>query len=212
MKRKIVYAAMLFVGLLAPIKSIAQSDEIMQLMLNIEKLAQFKQILADMKKGYEILDKGYGSVRELSQGNFTLHQVFLDGLLQVSPTVREYGRIADIIRYQGSLAKEYRAAWDRFLNSGNFDTMETDYLKKVYDRLILESLRNLDNLVNILTADRLRMSDDERLEAIDEIFLDMGDRLSFLRYFNDQVSIMSFHRENGSREIQGSKLIYGLPQ
>jgi hypothetical protein len=40
-----------------PVK--AQATELAQLALNIEKLAQFKQILADLKKGYEILSGGY---------------------------------------------------------------------------------------------------------------------------------------------------------
>ena len=33
----------------------AQSDEVQQLLLNIEKLAQFKKILKNMKNGYQII-------------------------------------------------------------------------------------------------------------------------------------------------------------
>jgi hypothetical protein len=33
----------------------AQKAEIEQLLLNVEKLAQFKQILKDMKKGYDVV-------------------------------------------------------------------------------------------------------------------------------------------------------------
>ncbi len=47
--------------------------EIEQLLLNVEKLAQFKQILKDMQDGYEILVQGYGVIKNLSEGNFNLH-------------------------------------------------------------------------------------------------------------------------------------------
>jgi hypothetical protein len=59
----------------------AQSDEVQQLLLNIEKLAQFKKILKNMKNGYQIIFKGYTAVKDTSQGNFNLHKTFLDGLM-----------------------------------------------------------------------------------------------------------------------------------
>src|SRR5687768_17492678 len=78
----------------------AQSFEAQQLLLNVEKLAQLKQILSDLKKGYGIVSAGYNTIKNISEGNFKLHQVFLDGLLQVSPVVKKYKRIVDIISNQ----------------------------------------------------------------------------------------------------------------
>ena len=65
-----------------------QSQEAKQLLLNVEKLAQLKLMLSHMKTGYQILEKGYTSIKNISQGNFNLHRDFLDGLLQVSPAVK----------------------------------------------------------------------------------------------------------------------------
>src|SRR5258705_9709897 len=94
--------------------SFGQAQEIAQLLLDIEKLAQFKQILSDMKKGYEILSGGYNAIKNISEGNFNLHQTFLDGLLKVSPAVQKYERIADIIQYQLRIVKEYKTAFNQF--------------------------------------------------------------------------------------------------
>ncbi len=76
-------------------QTMAQSTEVQQLLLNIEKLSQLKKILSNMKKGYEIVSNGYNTIKDISKGNFNLHQDFLDGLLQISPTVRKYKRIAE---------------------------------------------------------------------------------------------------------------------
>ncbi len=212
MTRKMICTAILFVGLLVPPKLTAQSNELVQLTLNIEKLAQFRQILSDMKKGYQILSTGYNAVKDLSQGNFTLHQVFLDGLMQVSPTVRDYKRVADIIRYQGYLVKEYKAAYSRFRKDGNFKTDELQYLSRVYNRLFNGSMQNLDDLITVLTANKLRMSDDQRLEYIDDIFSDMEDKLEFLRHFNEKTTVLAIQRAREKKDISTLELIYGLPK
>jgi hypothetical protein len=69
----ILILIIILIGMVFPYRISAQSQEMQQLILNIEKLAQFKQILADMKKGYQILNGGYKAVKDLSKGNFNLH-------------------------------------------------------------------------------------------------------------------------------------------
>ena len=197
-------------GLLPAFKASAQADEIAQLVLNIEKLAQFKQILSDMKKGYQILEGGYNTVLNISQGNFSLHKAFLDGLMQVSPTVRNYRRVADIINYQVVLVKEYRNAYDRFRRDNNFNPNELAYLSRVYDNLLKESLRNLNELTTVITAGKARMSDDERLQAIDRIYADMQDKLMFLRHFNNNTAVLAVQRAKERNDVQAIRKIHGL--
>ena len=209
MKRQLIVLIML-VGLLFPSRVAAQSQEMQQLILNIEKLAQFKQILTDMKKGYQILNGGYNVVKDLSKGNFSLHETFLDALMQVSPTVRKYKRVGDIIHYQVLLVKEYKAAFNRFRNSGNFNPEEITYLEKVYSKLFKESIRNLDELTSVISANTLRMSDDERLAAIDKVYVDMQDKLSFLRNFNNNTSVLVIQRTKERNDINAMRSIYKI--
>ncbi len=187
-----------------------QSQEIAQLLLNVEKLAQLKQILSDMEKGYEIVSKGYNAVKDLSQGNFSLHKTFLDGLMEVSPAVKKYKKVADIINYQLLLVREYKNAWSRFKQSGYFSDDEIAYLGRVYDNLFRRSLRNLDELTMVVTAGQLRMSDDERLSAIDRIHLDMRDKLDFLRSFNNNTSLLGLQRAKELNDVKTMRGIYGI--
>ena len=191
-------------------KALAQKEEIAQLLLNVEKLAQFKQILSDMKKGYKILNGGYNTIKDLSEGNFSLHKTFLDALMEVSPTVKNYKRVADIINYQVILVKEYKSAFSRFKRDNNFNQQELAYLGRVYENLFKQSLNNLDDLVTIITANKLRMSDDERLEAIDKIFADMQDKLLFLRHFNNNTNVLAVQRAKERNDANTMRLIYGI--
>ena len=188
----------------------AQSDEAQQLLLDVEKLAQFKQILSDLKKGYQIISSGYSTIKNLSQGNFNLHKTFLDALMEVTPAVKKYKRIADVINDQLLIVKEYKKAFGRFKQDNNFNSEEIDYLGKVYFNLSKQSLNNIDELTTIITANKLRMSDDERLAAIDRIYNDMQDKLMFLRHFNNNTTILAVQRAREKNDAVTMKKIYGL--
>jgi hypothetical protein len=190
----------------------AQSAEVQQLLLNYEKLTQLKNILTDMKKGYQIVSKGYSTIKNIAEGNFNLHDAFINGLMAVSPEIRNYKRVPDIIEYQKNIVKEYKKAFDRFRRSGNFSPNEIEYLAKVYSNLFNQSLRNLDELANVITASKLSMSDDERLKAIDRIFQDTEDKLQFLRDFNKKTTILSIQRDKEKREIEKTQQLYQLNQ
>ncbi len=188
----------------------AQSYEVQCLVLDCSKLAQLKSILSDMKEGYGILTQGYGAVKDISEGNFHLHQVFLDNLMKVSPAIRKYGRVTDMVSDQLAMMKEYKSAWQRFRSDARFTPEEVQYLANVYGHLIQLSLAKLDDLTTILTDGTVRMNDEERLARIDELAEDMHDKLTFLRYFNGNTSVLSLQRARQQNDINASRNLYGI--
>ena len=192
--------------------ALAQTQEATQLLLNYEKLKQLEEILDNMYKGYKILSQGYDRIKGIAEGNYKLHQVFLDGLYAVNPTVSKYKRIPMIIDYQSQLMKEYKRAYKRLRNDGNLTADELRYLESVYTYLAKQSLRNLEELTMIVTASKLRMTDDERLKAIDRIFLDMESKLSFLRYFNNSTQMLAMQRGREESDVMTIQSLYELEQ
>jgi hypothetical protein len=188
----------------------AQSFEIQQLLLDCEKLTQLKDIYSDMKKGYEILSEGYNAVKDISEGNFDLHKLFLDDLLNASPAVQKYQKVADIINCQLQIMSEYGNAYNRFKQDDNFSADEIIYIGKVYSKLIDESVKGLSDLTTVITDGVLRASDDERLNQIDKLDAEMKDRLHFLRYFNNNTTILSLQRARERNDANTVKGIYGL--
>ena len=190
--------------------SFSQSQEAQQLLLNWEKLTQLKKILNDMYTGYKIVHKGYTTIKDISQGDFTLHKDFLDGLLEISPAVKKYKRIADIISYQLRIVKGYKTAFDQFKLSKYFTTGEIEYLGKVYTNLLKESLKCLDELAMVITAGKLRMSDDERLQAINRIYITIVGQFSFLQDFNNSTGVLSVQREKDQQDIDISRKLHDI--
>jgi hypothetical protein len=185
----------------------AQLGEAEQLLIDVEKLAQLKGILQNMYDGYQVLFSRYTTIRHIAQGNFSLHKTFLDALLEVSPAVRNYKRVADIILVQTSITRYNKTAWANFCRSPDLSPGELEYIQKVYQNLLKKTGKNLEDLTNILTAGMLRMNDEERLKAIDRIWEQTQLQASFLKTFTSSTGWLSLQRRREVLETQHLKVL-----
>ena len=196
--------------LLYSLQARSQSQEVQQLLLNWEKLTQFRKILQNMYDGYKVLHTGYTTIKDISQGSFTLHKTFLDALLEVSPAVRNYQKIKDIIGYQLQLVKEYKAAYAELKGGGSFTAEEVVYMGRVYQNLLAESGKSLEALLLVMTSGSLRMNDEERLAAIYRIYVTVEDQLTFLKTFNSDAALLSLQRKSEKVDTDLSRKVFGF--
>lgn len=208
--KKLIISIWITLGLGNALPLQGQTQEAQQLILNYEKLLQLEEILDNMHKGYKILSQGYNAIKDIAEGNFTLHKVFLDGLYAINPAVRDYKKIPEIIRYQQLLLKESKRTYSRFKNDPNLTIREMEYIENVYASLLKQSLRNLDELLMIITAAKLRMNDEERLQAIDRIFYDMEAKLSFLKHFNNSTGALVLQRAKEKNDVTTIQKLYDV--
>ena len=189
-------------------QSRAQAEEIQQLILNLEKLTQFRKILQNMYDAFKLLSNGYNAVKDISEGNFNLHKTFLDGLADVSPAVKKYRRIADIIDYQLRIVNDSKKVLQQFKSDKQFTAEELNYLTGVYDNLIRQTLQHVEELLLVVTAGKLRMSDDERLQVIDRIFLSVESQYSFVREFSNSTKLLSLQRKSEQLQVDRMQLLH----
>lgn len=209
--KKVLIGLMILMGSIGYVPPVhAQAQELEELALDIQKLAALKSILKEMYDGYKILTTGYNAVKDISQGNFSLHKLFLDGLLTVSPTVKKYVRIVDIINSQLTIVTEYKMALAHFRGIQLFNNSDINYLESVYNNVFNRSLQNLDELLMIITDNQLRASDAERISAIDRIYKDMEDKLEFLRQFDNNAGLLATQRQKALEENQSLQRLYGI--
>jgi hypothetical protein len=207
MKRSVLVLLLLF---FLSSKSFSQTQAIQQLLLDVEKLTQLKNILTELKSGYEIVSDGYTTIKNISEGNFNLHDIFLKSLLEVSPAVKNYIRVKDILDAQLSIVREYKNALKQFRGSGEFSVDEINYLEKVYANLLNHSLNNLQTMMMVITAGKLRMSDDERINSIDGVWKEVSQQLTFLRHFNNQARILCLQRAKEKNDLSTINQLYDV--
>lgn len=209
-KQSLLIALFVALASVGPSCASAQAAAIEQLVLDYEKLSELKTILSDMKKGYQIISQGYETVKNIASGNFSLHQVFLDALMAVSPAVKNYKRINDIVNAQLEIVKEYKQYYAQFKADRNFNPDELTYMGQVYGNLFNQSVSSLNELIMVITANQLRMSDAERINAIDRLYNDMQSKLVFLRSFNIQTETLSVQRTAEANDIGTLRNLYGI--
>jgi hypothetical protein len=63
----------------------------------------------------------------------------------------------------------------------------------------------------VLTDDELRMSDAQRLAAIDRVYGEIGGQLRAVRQLNNETSVQLVQREKAINDIKTLKILYGDP-
>jgi hypothetical protein len=192
--------------------SFGQEEEIGQLILNAEKLQVMEETLDQIYNTYKILEFGYNTITKISEGNYSLHEAFIDGLMMVNPSIRNYKRIPYIIDFQKLLLQEYSRAYNRFRADPHFTAQELQYLGNVYSYLFQASVKNLDDLLTVITATQLSMSDDERLRAVDRIYYEMESKVRFVRSFNNSTQLLAIQRARSANDARTIQSLYGVTQ
>src|ERR1700733_12793559 len=209
MKRIFLFLLLGSLSVAASPQSIIQLTE--QLIMDAEKLSSMKKTLQDMYQGYTDLQQGYTRIRDIAKGNFNLHQAFLDALWVLSPVVRNDPRITEIINTEYRIVAEYQAAGKRVSGSPVFTAAELDFIIGTYTALLQQSMQAVEELTMILTDNQLRMSDAQRLQAIDRIDAEMRSELTFLQRIDNEVALQAAQRQKEGGEINTLKSLYGLP-
>lgn len=139
-----------------------------------------------------------------------LYADYFDELWKIKTALAYYHRVKEIIDRQAQIVNEYKAAWALFQQDDNFTPEELDYMHSVYDGMMNESLKSIDQLFLVINAFATQMSDAKRLEIINNVSDNVSQNCMDLREFNNQNKMMSLQRASGRGEIETVKRLYGL--
>ncbi|MVT07701.1 conjugal transfer protein TraI [Chitinophaga tropicalis] len=140
-----------------------------------------------------------------------LYQKYYDELWRVKTAIAYYQRIKEIIARQGRVVDEYKNAMAIFKQDKNFSRQELDFMYQVYSGILSESVKNLDEVMMVISSFATQMSDAERLALIQQAADNIDRNLSALRSFNDHNVRLSLSRAKGIHEVEMIKKLYGLP-
>jgi hypothetical protein len=187
-----------------------QTTEIQQLQLNIEKLAQMKLMLAQMKEGYKLLETGYNSLRNGAKGNFDLHQGYLNGLLAISPTVRNSPEVEQALHNYAAAKNEYELALRKFSSCGLFNAGELYGLKAGWDRLWARMATDKKAMDMVLTNGALRMNDAERVNLLTTVNASSIALLADTRRLLMDYERLMAMRSQRKKDIEAFKRLRGI--
>ena len=176
----------------------------------VKQIAALEIYLGYLSKGYSIAKEGLGVIRDIKNGDFDLHKNYFNSLVSVNPSIKRYKKIAGIILLQINITKQAGKTIRECKKNNLLTANEIDYLHKVFNKLLDDCSTCLDELKNFVTSGQFSMKDDERIKAIDKIFIDMQDKQQFARAFSNNAAGLSVQRSNEENDIIISKKLNGL--
>jgi len=172
----------------------------------LEQIAALQLYLGYAKKGYQLVDGGLQTIRDITNGEFSLHGAFISSLKTVSPSVRKNVKVAEILAYQISIARwfgEFKG--DAMLSPG-----DQLYILEVKAGILAECLRDLESLLLVVTSGRLEMGKSERIRRIDLLYEAMQDKAAFTADFMGKVERLIRNRERDNLDILELRGAYGF--
>lgn len=175
-----------------------------------EQVAALQTYTGYLKEGYSIVSNGINTINDIKHGDFDLHSDHFNSLKQVNPSIKNLSQVEGITSYQTMIVKQFKQCIASCNESDQFTDDEMNYINGVYNYIISECLKNIDALTLLGTNGDLEMKDDERLERINQIYLDMQDKYSFTMSFTKQASILAASRTKEANDINTSKTLYNI--
>lgn len=167
----------------------------------IRQIAALQVYAGYLSKGYSIAKQGLITIQDIKHGDFNLHNNYFNSLASVSPTIKRYTKLAQIISLELDIAKQISSVVRYCKQSNQLSFSELNYLQKVFNQLLTDCSNSLDKLADIITEGNLTMKDDERIKAIDTIYEDMLDMQVFCRSFGNTSKGLCKQRINEQNEI-----------
>ncbi len=140
-----------------------------------------------------------------------LYKDYYEELQKVKSIITYYQRIKEISTKQTRLIEEYERAWRLFKKDESFKVSELEYMEKVYDGILEESMKNIDQIFLIIDSFTTQMSDLKRLEIINKAADQIDSNYNDLRLFNQQNVLLSLQRAKTDADVNKVKQFYGIP-
>jgi hypothetical protein len=139
-----------------------------------------------------------------------LYDDYFKELWKVKSVLASYHRIKEIIHQQALMISEYKTVWGLFRNDKNFTPQEINYMQKVYEGILNESLKNIDGLFLVINSYATQMSDAKRIELIIAVAGNIDKGYLDLKQFNNQNKMISLQRAAEKGEIEYVNKLYGF--
>lgn len=176
----------------------------------LQQIAAFKTFTNYAQKGFSIANNGLRTIKNIKNGDFNLHNDFFKSKSHVNPRILRYTKVAEIIAIQILITKQSRNTIKNCRSAKQLTEAELNYLQQVFNNLLDECLKNLQQLIQLISDGEFEMKDDERLKRIDRLYGDMKDKQMFVQVFGNGAKAISVQRLNDQHNIEIERKLNGI--
>ena len=153
----------------------------------LEQIAKLEITLQEAKQGYNIAKKGLTIIGNIKKGDFDLHDNYFTSLSTVKGPIKNYAKVADIVRMQVAILDDCRNTIMKLSPTGVYTATQLAYCSRVFANLAAGTGQDMDELVGVLSDGHWQMTDDDRLDRIDAVYRRVAEKYNFCKSFGNQV-------------------------
>ena len=171
-----------------------------------KQIAALKMYGGYLRQGYEIARDGLSLVHDITGGEFRLHKDYFGSLGAISPVVKGSSDVLAIL----SVGHEIAAVLETVTGSEYLHPSDKSYLRNVRDGLLEASLDDLDQLLLIITAGKLELTDRERLGQLKKILNNIRRKAALARELAGQARLLVRQRKREQATTEALEEIHQL--
>jgi hypothetical protein len=174
----------------------------------LTQIAELKIYAGLLQKGYTVVSDGLKMVSDIKNGEFNLHNAFFTSLTQINPAILQYSHVAEIVILQTSIYKRCKTVLQQTRSTSLFKRSELELFDKTFAGLIDEVTVTVDELIRITTANKLEMTDDQRIKRIDLLKSIVTDQFISLQHLEQDIFSVARARAVEQGEINLMRQLY----
>lgn len=129
---------------------------------------------------------------------------YYDALKQVKAIVKDARKVRETVLMVGDISEIYVTNFKKMTQDPNFSPEELEAIAFGYSKLLEESSGLLGDLKKIINATSLSMNDKERMDIIDQVYKEVKEYHSLIRYYtkkNISVSYLRAKKKNDTKRV-----------
>jgi hypothetical protein len=149
-------------------------------------------------------------IADWSEKQKELYSEYYNSLWKVKSVIAYYKRISQLTATQLAMVDEYKWAWTLFEKDKHFTANELREMQKVYSGILDESIKNLDEILMVVSSLKTQMEDSARLEIIAGVAQRMETNYADIKRYNIENASLSLKRAGSLEEAAKIRELYGL--
>jgi hypothetical protein len=134
---------------------------------------------------------------------------YYDALKAVNDLVKDARKVQETILMVGEIADIYMDAYQLMLQDENFTLEELGAIAFGYTKLLEESSNLLKDLKGIVNSSSLSMTDKDRMDIIDRVYVAVQHYRNLVRYYTNKNLSVSYLRAQKKGETERMLALYG---
>ncbi|MCK0206371.1 DUF4141 domain-containing protein [Ornithobacterium rhinotracheale] len=158
-----------------------------------QEIVQTSSTAANTLKNFKEVEKVY------KQG-----KKYYDALKKVKTIVKDARKVKETVLMVGDISEIYVTNFKKMTQDPNFSPDELEAIAFGYSQLLEESSGLLNDLKKIINASSLSMNDKERMDIIDQVYKEVKEYHSLIRYYtkkNISVSYLRAKKKNDTKRV-----------